>query len=404
MKKPEPKDFGFQEKESFDHEHGWMIEGGEEAYYKADSEYQEWLVNQNNLLDNKNYFVIPSIPKEITIEVLSLKDRILDLERRFIGEIVTNQIKYQIRLGLQELFNEYGLNDLWYTLEDDGNGRISITGLRNIDKYALKGILEKENINMENQEKEINKTIGNLKYHLQEEFINLIKSFTTAGTYRTDFSIWLYLADMGLRLPKEVYDLWVERLNDDNNFSTSAKPTSETSRYIEPEILSKHNADLYAQHNIMEQPTDMEKTLRVIEENKKPKEVGITSHPNYPTLGIVIEEGKIPLPDSKTLTQLKFWQSTKDNPCWVEVSNNEKIWSKALFIADLGEHIANRYIVINQKLDWFFLNGDKNVGLTIIELDSFSYIREVQPEKKDFTFNCTEEEAQRLKEYLDSIR
>ena len=61
MKKPEPKDYGFQEKESFDHEHGWMIEGGEEVYYKADSEYQEWLVNQNNLLD------ITLKPKEVGI-------------------------------------------------------------------------------------------------------------------------------------------------------------------------------------------------------------------------------------------------------------------------------------------------------------------------------------------------
>jgi hypothetical protein len=75
--------------------------------------------------------------------ISELKDIILDLERRFIGEIVTNQLKYQISLGLQELFNEYGLNDLRYTLEDDGNGRISLTGLRNIDRYALKGILEK---------------------------------------------------------------------------------------------------------------------------------------------------------------------------------------------------------------------------------------------------------------------
>lgn len=33
-KKPKPKDFGYQEADSFDVESGWMLESGEEKYYE----------------------------------------------------------------------------------------------------------------------------------------------------------------------------------------------------------------------------------------------------------------------------------------------------------------------------------------------------------------------------------
>ena len=35
MNKPKPEDYGYQNADSFDIESGWMIEGGEEAYYEA---------------------------------------------------------------------------------------------------------------------------------------------------------------------------------------------------------------------------------------------------------------------------------------------------------------------------------------------------------------------------------
>lgn len=35
MDKPKPEDYGYQEANSFDDESGWMIEGGEEAYFEA---------------------------------------------------------------------------------------------------------------------------------------------------------------------------------------------------------------------------------------------------------------------------------------------------------------------------------------------------------------------------------
>lgn len=47
MIKPNPKDYGWHDQNSFDDEpSGWMIEGGEEAYYEALKKYEE-LQNSN---------------------------------------------------------------------------------------------------------------------------------------------------------------------------------------------------------------------------------------------------------------------------------------------------------------------------------------------------------------------
>lgn len=40
MNKPIKEDYGFVESNSFDEESGWMIESGEEEYYKA---YAKWV-------------------------------------------------------------------------------------------------------------------------------------------------------------------------------------------------------------------------------------------------------------------------------------------------------------------------------------------------------------------------
>lgn len=41
IKKPTMEEFGFQNSTSFEQEVGWMIEGGEEEYYKALKKYKE---------------------------------------------------------------------------------------------------------------------------------------------------------------------------------------------------------------------------------------------------------------------------------------------------------------------------------------------------------------------------
>lgn len=38
--KPKPKDYGYQDANSFDDESGWMLEGGEEAYLEALAKWQ----------------------------------------------------------------------------------------------------------------------------------------------------------------------------------------------------------------------------------------------------------------------------------------------------------------------------------------------------------------------------
>lgn len=40
-KKPIPEDYGYYNATSFEEESGWMIEGGEEAYYEALSEWEK---------------------------------------------------------------------------------------------------------------------------------------------------------------------------------------------------------------------------------------------------------------------------------------------------------------------------------------------------------------------------
>ena len=50
MSKPNPKDYGFENANAFDGESGWMIEGGEEAYFSA---LDRW--NEKNKLDGVKY-------------------------------------------------------------------------------------------------------------------------------------------------------------------------------------------------------------------------------------------------------------------------------------------------------------------------------------------------------------
>lgn len=48
-KKPNPKKYGYHEQQGFDDEpSGWMIEGGQDAYYKALREWEEFIIDKNN--------------------------------------------------------------------------------------------------------------------------------------------------------------------------------------------------------------------------------------------------------------------------------------------------------------------------------------------------------------------
>jgi hypothetical protein len=40
MKEPSKEEYGWQGRDGFDGESGWMLEGGEQAYYKALAEYR----------------------------------------------------------------------------------------------------------------------------------------------------------------------------------------------------------------------------------------------------------------------------------------------------------------------------------------------------------------------------
>lgn len=47
MEEPKPEQFGYQEAQGFDGESGWMLEGGEEAYYQALEKWNEVLLCYN---------------------------------------------------------------------------------------------------------------------------------------------------------------------------------------------------------------------------------------------------------------------------------------------------------------------------------------------------------------------
>jgi len=47
MEEPKPEQFGYHEAQGFDDESGWMIEGGEEAYYEALEKWNETYVEWN---------------------------------------------------------------------------------------------------------------------------------------------------------------------------------------------------------------------------------------------------------------------------------------------------------------------------------------------------------------------
>jgi hypothetical protein len=63
------------------------------------------------------------------------------------------------------------------------------------------------------------------------------------------------------------------------------------------------------------------------------------------------------------INNLNLWQSTPNNPCWVLVDNNN-IWSKRLFLADLGSNVKPRYICVSNCHEEQFLNNEDNISFT----------------------------------------
>ena len=49
MKKPYMENYGYESSTSFDEQYGWLIEGGEEAYYEALKEWEQWIGNSSDV-------------------------------------------------------------------------------------------------------------------------------------------------------------------------------------------------------------------------------------------------------------------------------------------------------------------------------------------------------------------
>ncbi len=65
-KKPTPEQFGWHNQCGFDDERsGWMIEGGEEAYYGALEKYKLWKFMQDNGLGEEDMINDMTLPAQI---------------------------------------------------------------------------------------------------------------------------------------------------------------------------------------------------------------------------------------------------------------------------------------------------------------------------------------------------
>ena len=79
-------------------------------------------------------------PINISSKPKDLKTELLSIQNSYIGKPMTKMIMYEIDTKYRILFDQFGLNDLQYTLIKSENS-IKLAPLRPIDQYAINGIL-----------------------------------------------------------------------------------------------------------------------------------------------------------------------------------------------------------------------------------------------------------------------
>ena len=76
-------------------------------------------------------------------EYSDLKTEFLAIQNQYKGEIMSRAILHEIDIRYQNLFHHFNLTELQWRLTMNGN-TILFTPIRQIDQYAIIGILTKE--------------------------------------------------------------------------------------------------------------------------------------------------------------------------------------------------------------------------------------------------------------------